>query len=64
MAVTTPDPPSASSIRLPRQPRPKVALFWHPAADDLKVCVRDHMRGGYFEIWREPHQALDVFSLP
>jgi len=42
----------------------EVTLLWHPATDELKVCVCDQRRGAYFEIRPERHLALDVFYHP
>jgi hypothetical protein len=32
-----------------------VALNWHPALDELTVCVRDQRHGAYFEIRPQRH---------
>jgi hypothetical protein len=42
----------------------QVTLFWHPAGNELKVCVCDQRLGAYFEIRPEPRQALDAFYHP
>jgi hypothetical protein len=42
----------------------EVTLFWHPATDELKVCVCDQRRGAYLEIRPQRHLALDVFYHP
>jgi hypothetical protein len=41
-----------------------VTLFWHPATDELTICVCDRSRGAYFEF--EPHasHALEAFYHP
>lgn len=41
-----------------------VTLYWHPALDELTVCVRDHRHGAYFEIRPQRHLALDVYNHP
>jgi hypothetical protein len=41
-----------------------VTLLWHPAADELLVCVHDERREVYFEIHAEPDFALDVYYHP
>jgi hypothetical protein len=39
-------------------------LLWHPATDELPVCVCDQRHDAYFEI-RPRHQlALDVYYHP
>ena len=42
----------------------EVTLLWHPATDELRVCVCDEQRGAYFEVIAEPKRALDVFYHP
>ena len=42
----------------------EVTLLWHPASDEVSVCVRDERRGAYFEVIAEPHRTLDVFDHP
>jgi hypothetical protein len=42
----------------------EVTLLWHPATDELRVCVCDERHGAYFEVIPEPHRALDVFYHP
>jgi hypothetical protein len=42
----------------------EVTLLWHPATDELRVCVCDERRGAYFEVIAEPRRALDVFYHP
>jgi hypothetical protein len=41
-----------------------VTLNWHPALDELTVCVRDQRHGAYFEIRPQRHLALDVYNHP
>jgi hypothetical protein len=41
-----------------------VTLNWHPALDELTVCVRDQRDGAYFEIRPQRHLALDVYNHP
>jgi hypothetical protein len=41
-----------------------VTLYWHPALDELVVCVRDERHGAYFEIRPQRYQALDVYHHP
>jgi hypothetical protein len=41
-----------------------VTLFWHPATDQLTVCVCDQRGGAYFEIEPEADDALDAFYHP
>ena len=41
-----------------------VTLYWHPALDELTVCVRDQLDGAYFEIRPQRHLALDVYNHP
>jgi hypothetical protein len=42
----------------------EVVLFWHQTTDELTVTVSDERNGAYFELFAEPHQALDVFDHP
>ena len=42
----------------------EVTLLWHPATDEVRVCVRDERRDAYFEVIAEPQRALDVFDHP
>ena len=41
-----------------------VTLNWHPALDELTVCVRDKRKGAYFEIRPQRHLVLDVYNHP
>jgi hypothetical protein len=41
-----------------------VTLFWHPATDELTVCVCDQRRGAYFEFKPKATHALDAFYHP
>jgi hypothetical protein len=41
-----------------------VTLFWHPATDELTICVCDTRRGAYFEFEAEAAHALDAFYHP
>ena len=42
----------------------EVTLLWHPATDELVVCVCDQRYGAYFEVRPEASRALDVFYHP
>jgi hypothetical protein len=42
----------------------EVTLLWHPAGDDLTVCVCDGRDGTYFEIHPAPYLALEVYYHP
>jgi hypothetical protein len=42
----------------------EVTLYWHPALDELTVCVRDQCHGAYFEIHPQRHLALDAYNHP
>jgi hypothetical protein len=41
-----------------------VTLYWHPALDELIVCVCDKRHGAHFEIRPARYQALDVYYHP
>ena len=41
-----------------------VTLNWHPALDELTVCVRDQRNSAYFEIHPQRNKALDVYNHP
>ena len=41
-----------------------VTLYWHPALDELIVCVRDERDGAHFEIRPARNLALDVYYHP
>jgi hypothetical protein len=41
-----------------------VTLYWHPALDELIVCVRDKRHGAHFEIRPQRYLALDVYYHP
>ena len=41
-----------------------VTLFWHPATDELTICVCDRRRGAYFELEPQANHALDSFYHP
>jgi hypothetical protein len=42
----------------------EVTLLWHPATDQLRVCVCDERHGGYFEVLPEPHQGPRLVLSP
>jgi hypothetical protein len=44
--------------------RVEVTLLWHPADDELRVCVCDHRLGAYFEVVPASEDALDAFYHP
>jgi hypothetical protein len=69
----TDEEPQMTLTALHQQPRElahrvndglEVTLFWHPANDELTVCVCDERRGAYFVIRPEARLALDVFYHP
>ena len=41
-----------------------VTLYWHPALDELIVCVCDERHGAHFEIRPQRYLALDVYYHP
>jgi hypothetical protein len=41
-----------------------VTLYWHPALDELIVCVCDERRGDHFGIRPQRYPALDVYYHP
>ena len=41
-----------------------VTLYWHPALDELIVCVCDKRKGTHFEIRPARDLALDVYYHP
>src|SRR4026209_1467046 len=41
-----------------------VTLYWHPALDEVIVCVWDERNGAYFEIRPQRDLALDVYHHP
>jgi hypothetical protein len=56
------EPPRELAYRV--NDRVEVTLLWHPADDELRVCVCDHRLGAYFEVVPAPEDALDAFYHP
>ena len=42
----------------------EVLLLWHPALDQVEVCVRDPANGGGFRIEVAPGDAMEAFHHP